>query len=253
MSADTRLWKKAWRDTRARFVIGLAVLLVAAGGIVVGYDEVQRQVRETNQYAPGFGADIADYRSYIWLAGFRGLIRQLMALFAVVIAAGGLFSQTSRGGGLFMLSLPVSRAQLLWSRVGVGLAQLAALTFLPPLFITALSPAFGRTYAAADALVHGLCFFIGGALLFSATAWLSTIFNDIWRPPLLALCGVVVAGFVLTTITGPGSSTKSLLGMMTGELWFAFRQLPVGPLSLAALASGALLYRARMNIARLDF
>lgn len=256
MRWQTALGYKAWLDTRWRFLIGVAVMFVAAGALVFGYEEVLRQLQTlaAGRGTPGRETIFGDYRTYVWNAGIRDTLRQLTALFAVVLSAGGLLSQASRagsGGGQFMLSLPVSRDQLLWSRVGVGLAQLLALTVLAPLLITAISPAIGQSYRIIDALVYGLCLFAGGAVLFSATTLLSTMFNDVWRPPLVALCAVVAIGFVVSLLGG--SSRHSLLGVMTGETWFAEHWLPGIGLLVTAAVSAALLYLARLNIARLDF
>jgi hypothetical protein len=249
------LFYKAWIDTRWRFLIGLAVLLFAAAVFVYARGELVRQMTTISEARGIAGPDLSvdDYRDYVWRVGIRDAIRQLTALFAVVLGAGGLLAQASRsgGGGLFMLSLPVSRDQLLGIRVAVGLAQCAALAFLPPLVITALSPAIGQSYDLTDALVHGLCLFAGGSVLFAATTLLSTMFNDVWRPPLLALCGVVVIGFVMFLFTS--SSRNSLLGVMTGEAWFTDRTFPVIGLLVTAAVSAALLHLARRHIARLDF
>ena len=249
------LSRKAWLDTRARFVTGLVLLLFAAGVTVYSYD------RWYDLGTAGLSAlDLeqlhreelfAAYRPHVWNGGIRSAIRQLTALFAVVIAAGGLLSQASRGGGTFMLSLPVTRQQLLWTRTIVGLLELAALTLLPMLLIRGLSAALGQSYSTLDAVVYALCLFVGGSVLFSATTLLSTVFSDVWRPPLIALCGVIIFGFVLMLLAGP--SSDSLLGVMTGEAWFREQRLPVVGLLMAAAVSAALLYLTKLRLARLDF
>jgi ABC-type transport system involved in multi-copper enzyme maturation permease subunit len=241
------LWYKAWLDTRWRFLTGVAVLLSITALIVFSYNEAMHQTAVLGLDRQIFRS----YRAYLWGAGIQEGIRQLVALFAVVLGAGGLLSQASRGGGRFMLSLPISRDQLLWSRTVVGLAQLAALAFLSPLVLTALSPAIGQSYSVIDAMVHGLCLFVGGSLLFSATAWLSTVFNDVWWPPLVALCFVVVIGFVHMLLTGP--SPNNLLGVMTGEAWFREQRLPVVGLLVTGTVSALLLYLTQLRLARIDF
>ena len=246
------LSRRAWLDTRARFVTGLVLLLFAAGATVYFYDIAMTRLSlqaRTAQLEPE--AIFGDYRTYVWNTAVRDAIRQLTALFAVVIAAGGLLSQASRGGGIFMLSLPVTRERLLWTRTTVGLLELAALSLLPMLLISGLSAVMGQSYPPLDALVHGICLFVAGSVLYSATTYLSTVFNDIWRPPLVALCAVIVIGFALFVLGG--SSRNSLLGVMTGERWFLDHQLPTIGLAVSAAVSAALLYLARLNIARLDF
>jgi hypothetical protein len=251
---------KAWLDTRWRFLIGLAVLTLSAGAIVFTYDDVLKLLPLAAQVDPttAVGRQISeqaqlvtDYRSYIWSQWIRDDMRQLAALFAVVIAAGGLLSQASRGGGLFTLSLPVSRAQLLGARAWIGLAELAALTVLPLLLIAALSPVANQRYGIGDALMHGLAMFAGASVLFAGTMLLSTVFNDIWRPPLIVLCVTVVMHAARLILQLPDA--PSLLGVMTGEHFFWTRELPVVGLLITAALSAAMLYAASLNVARRDF
>jgi energy-coupling factor transporter ATP-binding protein EcfA2 len=65
------------------------------------------------------------------------------------------------------------------------------------------------------ALVHGVCMLIAGSTLFSLTFLLSTVFNDVWRPPLIALCLAILMSLVRQVAGGPSSA--SLLGVMTAE------------------------------------
>jgi ABC-type transport system involved in multi-copper enzyme maturation permease subunit len=175
----------------------------------------------------------------------------LWALLAVLIGAGGLLSQASRGGATFTLSLPVTRAQVLWSRAGVGLAELAVLAIAPPLMLTVLSPLAGQSYSVTDALVHGLCLFLAGSTLFSATTLLSTILNDIWRPPVIVLCLAVVMQFARQLLAVEHES--GLLGVMTGERYFRTGEVPVIGLLVTAALSAAMLKAATVTIARRDF
>jgi len=247
------LSQKAWVDTRTRFLIGLTVLLIAVVLVLYGYNELitlsARMAREGKLPDPWVGSD---FREFVWTNGVRSLLRQNTALFAVMLAAGGLRSQATRGGGgLFMLSLPVTRAQVLWNRAGVGLTELALLTLLPMLFLSAIAPAVGQHYSALDALVHGASLFVGGSVLFSATTFLSTVFDDVWRPPLVALSGVIVLGFLFRLVAR--RSSNNLLDVMTGEAWHHDGQLPIGGLLVTAAVSAALLYLAQRRLARLDF
>src|SRR5206468_435339 len=113
------LWYKSWLDTRWRFLIGLALLMLAAAGAVFTYPkvlqlmpmvptdvggELGRRVREAAQLS-------REYRGYIWSQWFRQTPTQLGTLFAVLLGSGGLFGHGSGDGALFTLSLPVSRSQ----------------------------------------------------------------------------------------------------------------------------------------------
>jgi ABC-2 type transport system permease protein len=254
------LWYKAWLETRWRFLIGLGLLMCAAAAIVFAYPQVRKLIPLTSTIDTSgeLGRQVAeqsalarDYRGYIWSQWFRQNMRQLWALFAALLGTGGLLAQTSGGGALFTLSLPVSRRRLLGTRAATALAELAVLAIVPSMLLPLLSPAVGETYSLADVLVHAACMFLAGSTLFSLTFLLSTVFNDVWRPPLIVLCLAFLMSLVRLSVGGPSSA--SLLGVMTGETYFRGGGLPLAGLFVSAIVSVGLLYAATRNIARQDF
>jgi ABC-type transport system involved in multi-copper enzyme maturation permease subunit len=254
------LWHKAWLETRWRFLIGLAVMIFLAAATVFGYSEAVKLLPAASRLDIDgtIGRQIAEqiallknYRAFIWTTFVRDDMRQLWALLAVVLGAGGLYSQRSRGGAVFTLSMPVSRRRVLAVRAATALAELAILAMAAPLVIAALSPAVGQSYSAADALVHGVCMFIAGSTLFSLTHLLSTVFNDIWRPPLLVLCLTVLMMLVRQTAGDP--TPPGLLGVMTAESYFRGDGLPVLGLIVTTTLSVGMLYAAGISIDRRDF
>jgi ABC-type transport system involved in multi-copper enzyme maturation permease subunit len=254
------LWHKAWLETRWRFLLGLAALVGLSAATVYGYGEAIKLLPAASRLdADGaIGRQIAeqiallkDYRAFIWSTFIRDDMRQLWALFAVVLGSGGLFSQASRGGAVFTLSLPVSRRRVLAVRAATALAELAVLAMAPPLVIAALSPAVGQSYSVADAIAHGSCMFVAGSTLFSLTHLLSTVLNDIWRPPLLVLCLTVLMMFVRQIAGGP--ETPSLLALVTGESYFLGNGMPLLGLLLTAVLSAGMLFAAGVSIDRRDF
>ena len=254
------LWYKSWLETRWRFVIGLVLLILSACSTVVTYPEVVkllplapkvdlggeigRRVLEAAQLA-------RDYHGYVWSQWFRQNMTQQSALFAVLLGTGGLLAQAAGGGGLFTLSLPVSRSRLLGVRAATGLAELLALAVIPALMLPLLSPAIGERYGVGDALIHAMCMFIAGAVLFSFAFLLSTVFNDVWRPALIALCAAAVLS-LFEQLAG-GDWQYGLFRVMSGERYFRGGGLPwLGLLTSAAL-SMVMLYAAVRNLARQDF
>jgi hypothetical protein len=254
------LWYKAWLETRWRFVIGLVLLVFSAAVAVIAYPrlvkllplvptvevsgELGRRIKEA--------ADLMrDYRGYVWSQWVRQSMTQLLTLFAVLLGTGGLLSQTPRGGAMFTLSLPVSRNRVLAVRAATGLAELLALAFVPPLLFPMLSPAVGETYGIGDALVHGACLFIAGAVVFSLAFLLSTVFTDVWRPALIAGCAATVLGICEPFF--PDLARYSLFATMDGEVYFRGGGLPWLGLLASTAASVAMLYTATRNIARQDF
>ena len=103
------LWYKSWLETRWRFVIGLALLMLSACGTVLDYPaggqaaaagaaastssgEIGRRITEAMELA-------RSYRGYVWSQWFRQNLPQMWTLFAVLLGTGGLLSQASGGGG----------------------------------------------------------------------------------------------------------------------------------------------------------
>jgi ABC-2 type transport system permease protein len=168
--------------------------------------------------------------------------------FAVLLGCGGLLSESSKGSALFTLSMPVTRRQLLGTKTGLGLAQLFAISIVPPLAISILAPTIGQRFSVIDALAHGLCIFAVATMFFSLASFLSTLFADTWRPMLIAIgiaCAAAVASFVVPQL--------SIFSVMNGESYFRTGTLPwMGMLTSAVLAT-ALLYSAAETLERRDF
>ena len=251
---------KSWLETRSRFLVGLALLMLSAAAAVAFYPratellamvptinatgELGRRIKE--------GAELMrSYRGYIWSQWLRQSYANLMALFAILLGTGGLLSQASGGGALFTLSLPVSRARLLGVRAATGLAELAALAFLPPLLIPLLSPGVGQSYGLGDALIHGACLFVAGGVLFSMACLFSTVFHDAWRPALI-VCGIAAVIGVCEPFFGD-LSRYSLFGIMDGEMYFRGGGVPWLELFASMAVSAAMLFAASNNLARQDF
>jgi hypothetical protein len=188
----------------------------------------------------------------VWSQWFRQNLPQTWSLFAALLGTGGLVSQAaSGGGGLYTLSLPVSRRRLLGVRAATGLSELLVLAFVPSLLLPLLSPGVGQAYALGDALVHSACLFVAGGVVFCATIFLASVFHDIWRPALITLG----AALVLSTFEQllPRSSGAGLFGTMSAEVYFRRGDVPWLGLVLSAAASTALLYAAARNLERRDF
>jgi len=254
------LWYKSWLETRWRFLIGMAVLILSVAGTVFAYPRVERMLRlvpsiDTSGLVGQRIKAIADlsrtYGGYIWAQWLRQNNVQMLSLFAALLGTGGLLSQVTGGGGLFTLSLPVSRDRLFGVRAATGLAELAVLAFAPSLLLPLLSPAVGQTFGLGAALAYGACAFIASAVLFSATCLLSTVFNDVWRPALI-VCAVAAAIGIYEPFLGE-ISRYSLFGIMDGETYFRDGGLPWLGLLASMAVSAAMLVAASRNLARQDF
>jgi ABC-2 type transport system permease protein len=254
------LWYKSWLETRWRFLIGFALLMLSVAGAVIAYPRlvtllplvpavdtsgaIGRRIKEAAEL-------MRDYRGYVWSQWLRQSMTQTLSLFAVLLGTGGLLSQASGGGALFTLSLPVTRNELLGVRAATGLVELLALAFAPPLLLPLLSPAVGETYGIGDALAYGACLFVAATVLFSMACLLSTVFSDVWRPALI-VCGLAAVLGVCEPFFGD-LSRYSLFGIMDGEIYFRGGGLPWLELLASAAVSATMLFVASRNLARQDF
>jgi len=256
------LWQKAWRETRGRFITAMIVLTVMAGSDVYEYLAAQRLLPSLNLTADTPGAEATglarmirdaievqkDFRGFVWYNAFRDNLTQMGVFFAILLGCGGLPHESRKGSALFTLSLPVTRRQLLGARTGTGMAQLLALSIIPPLAISVLAPTVGQRFRVVDALAHGVCIFFVAAVFYSLAAFLSTLFSDIWRPLLIAIgiaFGVAFASFVVPQI--------NIFSVMNGESYFKNGSLPWTGFVISAVIASALLYSAAETLERRDF
>ncbi len=254
------LWHKTWLETRWRFLIGLALLMLLACGAVFEYPATARLLPLAQSIPTGSGvvgraisdaiATQRDYRGFIWWQWVRQNFTQLWTLFAVLLGSGGLLAGGS-SGARFTLSLPVSRTRVIGVRAAACFGELLILAFAPSLVIPLLSPAVGESYSVAAALVHALCMFVGGACVFSFALLMSTTFTDVWRPALVTCAVAIGLGVVETAVRQSGP--YGLFATMAGESYFRAAVMPWGGLLASAAVSVALLYGATMNFAQQDF
>jgi ABC-2 type transport system permease protein len=253
------LWYKTWLETRWRFLIGLALLMILAAGHVFEYPAVTKLmpvVTSVDTSGP-LGRLISEavqvqreYRGYIWWQWYRQNLTQIWTLFAVLLGSGGLLTKAS-GATIFTLSLPISRTRLVTTRAATSLGELFVLALVPSLLIPLLSPGIGQSYPVADALVHSLCVFAAGAVFFSLALLLSTLFPDVWRPLVIACVIAVLLASAEQVITGV--SSYGIFHAMAGETYFHNRVVPWPGIVLSVAASATLLYAASVNLAHRDF
>ena len=191
------------------------------------------------------------YRGYVWSQWFGQNLIQLWAIFAVLLGTGGLLSQTSGGGGAVHAVAAGVAPRAAGVRAATGLAEMLVLALVPSLVLPLLSPAIGQSYSLGDALVHALCLFVAGAVFFSLAFLLSTVFSDVWRPLLFALCAAAI--LALAEQFFDGLSRYGVIRVMSGESYFRGGGLPWLGLLVSAALSVAMLYGAVVNVARRDF
>ena len=250
------LWHKSWLETRWRFLIGLALMLLSACGTVLTWPKIATLLPLTPLNVEGeIGRRIQEaialsrtFRGFVWSQAFGQNLTHLITLFAILLGIGGFLSRS--GGALFTLSLPISRQRLVATRAAAGLAELLTLALLSSLVFPLLAPAVGARYGVGAALIHALCLFVAGSVFFSMALLLSTAFADPWRPLLFALLIAFALGIADVILKTPA---WSVYGVMSGQTFFRSSHVPWGGLLVAAAISTALTYGAAASLAQRDF
>jgi len=250
------LWRKAWVETRWRFLIGLALLVCSVAATVFTYPQVRkllplvpkgfhgelgRRIEEAAELARSFSG-------FVWAQWYRQNGSQMVTLFAAILGTAGVLSRSN--GGLFTLSLPVSRERLLGVRAATGLAELAALAFIPSILVPLLSPAIGEHYGVGGTLVHGFCLFAAAAVFFGLAFLLSTMFDDPWRPLMISVAIAIALALAAQLLRTP---LLGIFRVMSGEDYFRGAGVPWLGLFGSVVAAAALHYGAVRNFARRDF
>lgn len=249
------LWRKAWIDTRWRFFLGLALLLVLACGSSLAFPRVrdflgsmQLPAVPDEEAAASLRESLElmrTFRGYVWSQWFSQNFPILLTITAALLGSG---SPLVKGGSgaLFSLALPVSRGRWIGTRAGIAAAELLALALAPSLVFAALAPVVGEQFAATEAIAFGLSAFLGASLFLGLAVLLSTLFSDVWRPLLLTCVGAVVVAIVVPYEYG-------LFQAMGGQSYYFDGAFAWPELLVAAIAAAGLVYAAALRLARRDF
>jgi len=254
------LWSKSWQETQLRFVIGFVLLLLGACGAVIEYPqivkllpavpamnlegEIGRRIKDAAEVQSSF-------RGFVWSQWFSQNLANIGTIFAVLLGSGSPITLGTKGAALFTLSLPASRTRVLSYRALAGLSQLLVFAIVPSLAIPILAVGIGERYAVAEALIHGLCWFAGATVFFNLAILLSTIFDDLLRPIVIACAIALVVS--LSQFIAPGVERYGIYAVMSGESYFRSGSLPWLGLLGSTAASALLFYGAVVNLARRDF
>ena len=249
------LWHKAWVDTRWRFLVALALLVVPACGSSLAFPNVRDflasievPIVADEEAAVAFRESLElnrTFRGYAWSQWFAQSFPALLTIMAALLGSG---SPLVKGGSgaLFSLALPVARGRWIGTRAGTALAELFVLALAPSLVFAALAPVVGEQFAVTEAMAYGLSAFAGGSLFLGLAVFLSTLFNDVWRPLLLTCVGALAIGVIVPHDYG-------LFRAMGGESYFFTGTLAWPALLVSAAGASGLVYAASANIGRRDF
>ncbi|MGZ5199833.1 MAG: hypothetical protein ACXWC4_08690 [Telluria sp.] len=172
MNAIAPLLFKAWRESRERFLISVALLATICVVGVFCRDSLMKVFVPDER----FRGD--PYVGYIYRLVYAGTARGLFVIMAVVLALGGLQREHLHRTAGFTLALPVSRARLLSIRALLGLVQVAILSALPLVILSACSELAHVSYPLQQMVRFSMFWMTGGAVFYAVALLASTLFSS---------------------------------------------------------------------------
>lgn len=235
------LWYKAWRESRARFLLSAAAL----AGICVCFVWFRADANG------GISDQSLTYPVYIWRIIYKGYLRELFMILAILLGLGGLRREHDYRTACFTLGLPVRRWQLLATRTMVGLVEIVLLAMVPAIVLPALSPLVGQTYPTSQAWAFALLWATVGTLIFALGLLASVLFTGEFTAPVVAFLGLVGYSFfanmpairryltdVHDVMSGVPNFNEST-GLLTGPLpWATLLAVVLATATLIGIGAG---------------
>jgi ABC-2 type transport system permease protein len=219
------LWRKAWAESRARFL--LAVLVLAMISLfVIGWQDASRVL-------------------------FGGVSRTIYMLFAIILGQGGLVRERDIGTAPFTLALPVTRRRLMLLRAAAGAVELVALAAVPIVAIVVTAPFVAHPYPLAAAVTFGLRWIVGGAVLF-ALGFLASATVTGEYTPFVAAFVVFFGETVSLQFTRLAKPSMMPYLFTVQEVMGGLRRGPV-PIGVLLVAAGAMTAAALWRTEMRDF
>ena len=176
------LWYKAWRESRTRLLLSAVTLAVVCGGVTFFHTEA----------AAGIAGRPVTYMEYVWRVIYKGYLREIFLLLALLLGAGGLLRERDHGSAGFTLALPVSRGRLVAWRAAAGILEITALSFIPAVMVPLCSGIAGASYPWIQALKFGVLWMVGGTLVFSMGFLASGVLAGEYNAPVAALLALLL-------------------------------------------------------------
>jgi ABC-type transport system involved in multi-copper enzyme maturation permease subunit len=179
------LWYKAWLETRARFLTCLTVLTVFCAFFI---HHAQGFLH------PGHPGSKTDFNRLLYIAQVYVVFVWILSV--VLLGMGGLIREKSTGTSLLTLSLPVSRAHLLWARIAVGVLEAVSLAVVPWATIFLVSSAGGMPVQLRQVGFYVLLLVGGGLVYFAMAVLVSSLVEGEYTAPAVAF-GLVFLSAIL--------------------------------------------------------
>jgi hypothetical protein len=181
---------------------------------------------------------------YIWRAVYKGYLREMFVLLALLLGVGGLLRERDAGTSGFTMALPVSRLSHVFVRAATGVLEVAALSAIPALVLPVMSSLTGQVYPWQQAWEFALLWTVGGSFIFMLAFISSSLFGGSYTAPVVAFLSLLVYSLIadLPAFDEYGIDIHDLMSGNGGVPWFQIKgalltgPLPWVPLTLLTLS-----------------
>jgi ABC-2 type transport system permease protein len=180
------LWYKVWRESRVRFLMSAVALAVICASFVFFHRDA----------SGGISDEPLSYPVYIWRITYKGYLRELFMILAILLGLGGLTRERDQRTAGFTLALPVSRWRLLATRTLLGLGQVVLLATIPAIVLPLLSPLIGQAYPSSQAWAFAILWATVGSLIFAMALLASVLFAGEFTASVAAILGLTAYSFL---------------------------------------------------------
>lgn len=204
------LWYKAWRESRARFLL---LVLFTLGFCLYWIIVWRANVR--GNLARGHPTLVT--MAYGAVFPVQRLAIAYLVVLVPLLSMGGLLRERGRGTAGLSLSIPTSRARHMSTRAAVGVVEMIVLAALPAVLLPAFLPLVKEAHPVPVALHFILLWIVCGAPIFALGCLCSTAFAGEYTSLIASMMGVLVYVFFTSPpFFRPYSPRFSLFRVMMG-------------------------------------
>ena len=250
--AKQGIWKKEISAGWFRSLIGLLVLTATAIAIAVlyGFTVKLLQSAPVPESFRGQVELLKDYRFWLWSQWFGKNFMQIGIVLAVVFGAGIVSSEVSHKTIHFLLAKPLRRQDIFTIKYVVNMAYLLLVVLLSTIVLYIAVAAGGRSFAGIRMVEHTVIAAAGMAVMFSISAFFSTIFDQTVK-------SIVVSGAAALVLAVPGLfpalAKYSLYYQMAGVDIFGGKGFPWIPLAVLVVVTIGFYLFGRNRFIKTDF
>ncbi len=180
------LWYKSWRESQARFLLSGATIAALCALFALFRNEADAAISGEHR----------TYAEFIWRAVYKGYLREMFVLLALLLGVGGLLRERDAGTSSFTLALPVSRLSLVLVRAATGFAEVAVLSTIPAPVLPPISALTGQYYPAQQAWQFALLWTAGGSFIFMIGFLASSTFGGPYTAPVIGFLSLLVYSLI---------------------------------------------------------